>query len=199
MNRVGLNTKVIEFSSFSSGDDKTFNIIFNSNYEALVGFCFQFIPDIEEARNIAQQAIIKLWLNRKKVEKVTGIRAFLYTSAKTDCLNYLRHEKYKIGYIETSLKQKEYQLNREILESFDFGCLEYTELEELIQKAVDNLPEKCRLVFVKSRFEDKKNQEIANELGIALKSVESNMTRALKILRNNLKDYLPVIGIFLGL
>ncbi len=199
MNKVGLNTEVINFSSFSSGDDKTFNIIFNNNYEALIGFCLQFIPDIEEAKNIAQQAIIKLWLNRKKVERVTGIRAFLYTSAKTDCLNYLRHEKYKIGYIETSLKQKEYQLNREILESFNFSSLEFTELEELIQKAVDNLPERCRLVFIKSRFEEKKNQEIAEELGIALKSVESNMTRALKILRSELKDYLPLIGIFLGL
>jgi len=199
MDKVGLNTNEIEFSSFSSGDDKTFNIIFNNNYEGLVGFCFHFIRNIEEARNIAQQAILKLWLNRKKVEKITGIRAFLYTSAKTDCLNYLRHEKYKIGYIETTLKQKEYKLNREILESFDFSCLEYTELEEIIQKAIDNLPERCRLVFIKSRFEEKKNQEIADELGIALKSVESNMTRALKILRNNLKDYLPVIGIFLGL
>jgi RNA polymerase sigma-70 factor, ECF subfamily len=199
MNKDGLNKKVINFSSFSSGDNKTFDIIFNNNYGALVGFCLQFIPDVEEAKNIAQQAIIKLWLNRKKVERITGIRAFLYTAAKTDCLNYLRHEKYRIGYIETSLKQKEYQLNSEILESFNFNRLEYAELEELIQEAVDNLPERCRLVFIKSRFEEKKNQEIADELGIALKSVESNMTRALKILRNELKDYLPVVGILLGL
>ncbi|MGQ7868740.1 RNA polymerase sigma-70 factor [Sunxiuqinia sp. sy24] len=178
---------------FKRGDEQVFKLVYDNNYERIVGFCMQFIPDREEAKNIAQQAFVKLWTNREEVNSINGIRAFLYTAAKTDCLNYLRHEKYKLNYQKSTLENREKLLDQEILESFKFDRLEYMELEEMIQNALDKLPEKCRQVFVKSRFEYKKNREIADELGIALKSVESNITRALKILRKELKDILPVI------
>ncbi|WP_319503403.1 RNA polymerase sigma-70 factor [uncultured Draconibacterium sp.] len=178
---------------FRSGDEQVFKLIFDNNYERIVGFCIQFIPDREEAKNIAQQAFIKLWTNREEVNTLNGIRAFLYTAAKTECLNYLRHEKYKQNYQKDTLQKREELLNREVLESFNFDRLEYMELEEMIQDALEKLPEKCRQVFVKSRFEYKKNHEIAEELGIAIKSVESNITRALKILRKELKDVLPLV------
>ncbi|WP_372648322.1 RNA polymerase sigma-70 factor [Draconibacterium sp.] len=178
---------------FRSGDEQVFKLIFDNNYERIVGFCIQFIPDREEAKNIAQQAFVKLWTNREEVNTLNGIRAFLYTAAKTECLNYLRHEKYKQNYQKDTLQKREELLNREVLESFNFDRLEYMELEEMIQDALEKLPEKCRQVFVKSRFEYKKNHEIAEELGIAIKSVEANITRALKILRKELKDVLPLV------
>lgn len=183
----------IKLALFKRGDEQVFKLIFDNNYERIVGFCTQFIPDREEAKNIAQQAFVKLWTNRKEVNSLNGIRAFLYTAAKTDCLNYLRHEKYKINYQQNILEKREKLLNQEILESFKFDSLEYMELEEMIQNALEKLPEKCRQVFIKSRFEYKKNREIADEMGIALKSVESNITRALKILRKELKDILPLV------
>ncbi|WP_319480178.1 RNA polymerase sigma-70 factor [uncultured Draconibacterium sp.] len=178
---------------FRSGDEQVFKLIFENNYERIVGFCMQFIPDREEAKNIAQQAFVKLWTNREEVNTLNGIRAFLYTAAKTECLNFLRHEKYIQNYQKNTLENREKILNQEILESFKFDKLEYQELEEMIQNALEKLPEKCRQVFVKSRFEYKKNREIAEELGIAQKSVESNITRALKILRKELKDILPLV------
>lgn len=183
----------INLPLFRSGDEQVFKLVFDNNYERIVGFCMQFIPEREEAKNIAQQAFVKLWTNREEVNTCNGIRAFLYTAAKTDCLNYLRHEKYKLNYQQNILEKREKLLNQEILESFKFDRLEYMELEEMIQNALDKLPGKCRQVFMKSRFEYKKNREIADELGIALKSVESNITRALKILRKELKDVLPSV------
>ncbi|MCY1722081.1 RNA polymerase sigma-70 factor [Prolixibacteraceae bacterium Z1-6] len=193
MNTVGSKFNEIDLLLFKSGDEKTFEVIFDANYEAIVGFCTQFIPDVDASKSIAQQAFINLWLNRYKVERVSGIRAFLYTAAKTGCLNYLRHEKYKMHYEKKATAEKENRLNQEILQSFQFNRLEYIELEEMIQAAIEKLPEKCRVVFIKSRFEGKKNKEIAEELGIAVKSVESNITRALKILREELKDVLPLV------
>lgn len=183
----------INLALFRSGDEQVFKLIFESNYERIVGFCMQFIPDREESKNIAQQAFLKLWTNREEVNTCNGIRAFLYTAAKTECLNYLRHDKYKQNYQKNTLENREKILNQEILESFKFDRFEYMELEEMIQNALEKLPEKCRQVFMKSRFEFKKNREIADELGIALKSVESNITRALKILRKELKDILPLV------
>jgi len=71
--------------------------------------------------------------------------------------------------------------------------LEFNELKEKIDLAIKNLPEHCRVVFEMSRFEDLKNREIEEKLGISQKTVEAHLTKALKILRNDLKDYLPVI------
>lgn len=193
MDRVYSTKNAIDFTLFKEGDEKTFECIFNTNYESITGFCVQFIVDNDKAKSIAQQAFIKLWLNRRKVDQINGIRAFLYTAARTECLNYLRHEKYKSNFIGSQIQQKENSLDLEILKSFQFDKLEYIELEELVQEAISKLPEKCRFVFLQSRFHGKKNHEIAKELGVAVKSVESNITRALKALRKDLKDYLPLV------
>lgn len=178
---------------FKNGDEKAFETIFKSDYNKIVGFCNQFVNDRERAKNQAQEAFINLWLNREKIATFNGIRSFLYTYAKSACLNYIRHEKVVSKYSDKQLQQKENLLNREVLESFDFNSLEFSELEELILRSIDELPEKCRQVFVMSRFDGKTNKEIAEELGISVKSVEANMTRALKALKSNLSDYLPLV------
>lgn len=182
-----------DLTLFKKGDEHTFELIFDKYYERLVGFCNQFISDLDKSKSLAQQAFIKLWLNRDKIEQINGITAFLYTAAKTECLNFLRQEKYRYTYQNNALQNREKLLNQEVLESFRFDRLEYQELEEMIQSALDKLPEKCRQVFLKSRFEYKKNHEIAEELGIALKTVEGNITRALKFLRKELQDILPLV------
>lgn len=187
------NSSFPDLTLFKKGDEHTFELIFEKYYERIVGFCIQFIPDREEAKNVAQQSFIKLWLHRDDVMSINGIGAFLYTAAKTECLNFLRHEKYKLAYQKNALQKRENLLNQEVLKSFRFDKLEYQELEEMIQSALDKLPEKCRQVFMKSRFEYKKNHEIAEELGIAVKSVEGNITRALKFLRKELQDILPLV------
>lgn len=178
---------------FKEGDESAFEKIFKADYNRIVGFCQQFIHDKDQAKSIAQEAFIKLWLNREKIESANGIRSFLYTSAKTDSLNYIRHQKIVTNYEDKHLQKKENELNYEILESFDFNILELTELEKLIDQSINELPEKCRIVFLMSRTEGKKNSEIATELDISVKSVEANMTRALKTLKIKLSEYLPVI------
>ncbi len=178
---------------FKNGDEKAFETVFKSDYNKIVGFCNQFVNDYDRAKNQAQEAFINLWLNREKIGTFNGIRSFLYTYAKSACLNYIRHEKVVSKYNDKQLQQKENLLNLEVLESFDFNSLEFLELEELILRSIDELPEKCRQVFVMSRFDGKTNREIAEELGVSVKSVEANMTRALKTLKSNLSEYLPLV------
>ncbi len=190
---MSIGNNEIDLVLFKSGDENTFEVIFGANYEAITGFCAQFVSDNDKAQSIAQQAFLKLWLNRRKVECVNGIRAFLYTAARTECINFLRHEKYQMNYQQNLVKEKENSLNQDILKAFQFDQLEYSELEEMIQSAIDKLTPKCKQVFILSRFEGKKNIEIAQELNIAIKSVESNITRALKILRKELRDVLPML------
>lgn len=178
---------------FREGNETTFEEVFKAEYNRIVGFCQQFIGDKDQSKSLSQEAFVKLWINRGKIESVNGIRSFLYTSAKTDCLNYIRHRKVISNYEDKCLQVKEEQLNREILESFDFDQLEFMELEKMINQAISKLSEKCRIVLMMSRIDGKKNIEIATELNISIKSVEAHMTRALKILKVKLAEYLPVI------
>jgi RNA polymerase sigma-70 factor (ECF subfamily) len=176
-----------------NGDELAFEKIFKANHNQIVGFCNQFISDLDKAKSLTQEVFLNLWLNREKIETLNGIRAFLYTFAKSSCLNYIRHRKIVSKYEDKHLQDREEELNREVLESFDFNSLEFSELEGLIQQTINDLPEKCRQVFIMSRFEGKMNKEISEELNISIKAVEANMTRALKTLKSRLSEYLPAI------
>lgn len=178
---------------FKNGDELAFEKIFKANHSHLVGFCNQFISDQDKAKSLTQEVFLNLWLNRRKIETLNGIKAFLYTFAKSSCLNYIRHRKVISKYEDKQLQKKEEELNREVLESFDFNSLEFSELEGLIQQAINDLPEKCRQVFILSRLDGKKNTEISEELNISVKAVEAHMTRALKTLKSKLSAYLPAI------
>ena len=171
---------------------------FNLYFNQIVGFCTEFIKDRDKAKSIAQEAFLKLWLNREKVQKVNGVKAFLYTAAKSDCLNLFRHKKVVHKYLDSSLRKREESLNIEVLNAIHFDTVMLAELEELIEGSVNELPDKCKQVFKMRRVDFKKNKEIATELDISVKAVEANMTRALKHLKNKLSDYLPAT-LFLNL
>lgn len=181
------------FNQFQRGDERAFERIFKSNYNQLVGFCSQFTRDTEMSKGIAQEAFINLWVSREKIKTFNGIKAFLYTYAKSQCLNSIRHKQVVYKYEDKSLQLQEERLNVEVLQSFEFQSLEFVELENLIETSIRSLPEKCQLVFRMSRQEGKKNKEISEELNISIKSVEANITKALKVLRADLAQFLPTI------
>ncbi|WP_372775352.1 RNA polymerase sigma-70 factor [Mangrovibacterium sp.] len=181
------------FLQFKDGNESAFEQIFKAHYNPIVGFCNQFIFDHDKAASLAQEAFINLWLNREEIQSPNGIKSFLYTYAKSSCLNYIRHKKVEAKYEDKQLHKLESQINNEVLESFDFDALEFSEMEELIHRSIRELPEKCRQVFIMSRFDGKKNKEIAEELQISPKSVEANITRALKTLSQRLSEYLPAV------
>jgi len=187
------NNELLYFNNFKKGQEYAFEYFFNCYYNSILGFCIQFLNDQEEANGITQESFLNLWLNRENVATINGIKSFLYTYAKSKCLNTIRHQKVKEKYKTERLKEKERALDIEILESMNFDTLALTELEELIHKSIQELPVKTKKVFLKKRFENKKNQEIADELQVSLKSVEAHMTKALKALKDKLGDYLPTI------
>jgi RNA polymerase sigma-70 factor (ECF subfamily) len=187
------NSELLHFNTFKKGDERAFEYFFNTYYNNILGFCIQFLYDKDEAHSVTQESFLNLWLNREDIATINGITSFLYTFAKSKCLNVLRHQKVKEKYKNDTLNEKERLLNFEILKSMNFDTLALSELEALINKSIEELPEKTKLIFLKKRFENKKNQEIAKELNVSLKSVEAHMTKALKLLKDKLSDYLPVI------
>ncbi|MBF4516804.1 RNA polymerase sigma-70 factor [Flavobacterium sp. ANB] len=185
------------FESFKKGDQAAFTYFYDKYFRRIQSFSVQFIYDKDEAENLAQEALVYLWQNRESVESINGIQAFLYTYAKSKCLNMIRHNKVKDKFKSDVLNQKERELDIEILNSIQFDTLELTELERIIHESINDLPPKTREVFIKKRFENKKNAEIAAEMEVTLKAVEAHMTKALKILKTKLSDYLFLIFILI--
>ncbi len=185
------------FHSFKEGDETAFKFFYDKYFKRIQSFSIQFIYDQDEAENLAQEALLHLWQSRENVESINGIQAFLFTYAKSKCLNLIRHNKVKNKFKNDLLNHKERELNIEVLNSIQFDPLELTELERIIHESISYLPPKTREVFIKKRFENKKNAEIAEELGVSLKAVEAHMTKALKILKTRLSDYLFLIFILI--
>ena len=185
------------FESFKEGDETAFTYFYDKYFRRIQSFSIQFIYDHDEAENLAQEAFVNLWQNRENVESINGIQSFLYTSAKSKCLNLIRHNKIKDKFKDDVLNQSERELDIEVLKSIQFDTLELTELERIINESINELPPKTRQVFIKKRFENKKNAEIAVEMQVTLKAVEAHMTKALKILKTKLSDYLFLLFIFI--
>ena len=185
--------ELLQLNKLKKGNEKAFEYFFNKYYDSILGFCIQFIYNKPEAKGITQEAFINLWSSRQQIEKINGIESFLYTYAKSKCLNAIRDKKVKERYKSKTLNKKERALDYDILKSMNFDSLALTELEELITKSIDDLPEKSKVVFYKKRYENKKNKEIAQDLNVTVKTVEAHMTTALKILRLKLTEYLPLI------
>lgn len=175
------------------GDRNSFKSIFQDYYQPLCHLSMQYLEDQEEARGVVQEAFVKLWEIRQDLDPDSNIRNFLFTLVKNNCLNLLKHRQIMLRHHE-NIKRLEMHYQYESLTRMGDDCLEFKELKELIDLAIRKLPEHCRVVFEMSRFEDLKNREIAEKLGVTQKTVEAHLTKALKILRKDLKDYLPIIA-----
>ncbi|HEX8014260.1 MAG TPA: RNA polymerase sigma-70 factor [Flavobacterium sp.] len=185
------------FKSFTKGEQAAFTYFYNKYFRRITSFSEQFIYDKDEAENLTQEAFINLWQNRENIDSINGIQSFLYTYAKSKCLNFIRHNKVKDKFKNDLLNHKERELDIEILNSIQFDTLELTELERIINESINDLPPKTREVFIKKRFENKQNAEIAEEMQVTLKAVEAHMTKALKILKTKLSDYLFLVFILI--
>jgi RNA polymerase sigma-70 factor (ECF subfamily) len=133
---------------------------------------------------------IKLWEKRDEINPALSIKSYLFTATKNRCLNYIRdNNKFRSNILDLDCG------NIDIVNEDDH--LEEQELKDRIDKSLAKLPDKCRLVFRMSRYQGLKYKEIASQLDIAQKTVEAHMSKAMRILREELKDYLLWIIYFM--
>lgn len=175
-----------------TGEKCGFKKIFLNYFQPLCHLSHHYLEDIDEAKEVVQEAFVKLWEIRENLNLESNIRNFLFTLVKNNCLNVLKRKQMLVKHHE-KLKWMEMQYQYESLSRMGSNYLEFNELKEKIDLAVKNLPEHCRVVFELSRFEELKNREIAEKLHVTQKTIEAHLTKALNILRNELKEYLPVI------
>lgn len=167
-----------------------FEHIYKVYYPKMFGFAKTYVLTDEDAENIVQDVFLLLLERKDDIEISHSITTFLFTLVKNKCLNLLRHriveEEYNT-YIQEELKFKLYSL-----EHFSYSYQSDEELRSIIKRAIDALPERCREIFIKSRIEGKKYKEISEELKISVNTVENHMVAALRKMREQLKDYLPL-------
>ncbi len=176
-------------SPFISIDD--FEKIFREYFSPLVWFAMRYVKDADAAKEVVHHVFFRIWEKRHEIHHDTPLRSYLFTAVRNRCLNYIRdNSKFRRGEI-TDLQTGE-----------DFSAsaqdnMEAAELEAAMNSAIAGLPEKCALVFKMNRLEGLKYKEIAIKLNISVKTVEAQMSKALKHLRKILVDYLEILVLWL--
>jgi RNA polymerase sigma-70 factor, ECF subfamily len=179
------------FETLKAGDETAFEMLFRTYYQPLCNYAYTFVQDHDNAEEIVQSTFLQVWEKREVLEIRTGVKPYLYAMVRNACLNVIKHEKVKQQHAAMELATGERSVesvSRTVMAS---------ELEARIYRAMEALPEQCRLVFKLSRFEELKYTEIAEQLGISIKTVENHMGKALRIMREQLKDYLPILIILM--
>ncbi len=163
-------------------EDK-FDKLYAEYYPSMLAYARNFVVP-EDAEETVQDVMVWLWENRRTVEIRTTLKGYLFRSVRNSCLTKITQ-----GKAQQRLRQAIFDKVQLFYEDVDMYDIE--ELTQKIEEALGRLPESYRIAFEKSRFEDKSYPEIAAELNVSVKTVEYRMTQALKLLRTDLKDYLP--------
>ncbi|MFC5283543.1 RNA polymerase sigma-70 factor [Pedobacter alpinus] len=163
-----------------------FEKLFKEFYSKLIFFANKYVNDLEIAEEQVSTVFAKIWENKDLYELDKLSPPFLFTMVKNSCISYLRHKKVENEYVNYLHKNKLLQE----YDTFEEHNLEVKEFKEHIDRVIENLPPRCREVFKLSRFEDKKNREIAENLNISIKTVERQMTIAFNKLRFQLQHFL---------
>jgi len=177
-----------------SGDKSSFEQVYRYYYPRLNYFSRQYLLDVEASKNVVQDVFTELWDKRNTLRTDTNLNAWLFTVTKNKSLKTINHLKSQQAY-DNYLRIRLLEVNYKSLADFDTSSLVFEELQLQIQAALDKLTPACRKVFEMSRFEDKKNREIAEELNLSIKTVEAHISKAIRSLKTDLKDYLPLFYI----
>ncbi len=159
-----------------------FEALFRSEYKGMLYFAIRYVKEEEAAKEIVQEAFINLWEKRESIDPLREVKSYLSASVRNRCLNHLRDNKRFNGKLLSLGGLLPMPSNDE------HNQMEFRELSLQIKHAIDELPEKCREVFRLNRFEQMKYQQIADHLQISIKTVETQMSKALAHMRSRIKQ-----------
>lgn len=160
---------------------------FQSHFEGLYRYAFNILKNNDDAKDAVQAVFVKLWEKRTTINEQQSVQAYLYTSVYHYCLNVKRNEKVRTAYVQ----------NNQVIQQPFNDTLISRENIKMITDALESLPPQCKLIFFKSRFGKMKYAEIAMEMDISIKTVEAQVGKALKILREKLSEVMVLFILFL--
>lgn len=192
-----INSNVLPTAiTMASPKDKaiiSFEDLFRAYFQSLYAYAFLTVRDGQLAEEIVQQVFCRLWEKWSTIAVHTSLNAYLYKAVHNECLQQQRRKKHQTRY-QSHVVWQEKQVRAGDPSS---ERLQQKELERRFYQALERLPGQCRLVFQLHRFAGMKYPEIARKLDISLKTVESQMAKALKRLRTSLAEFLPLLILFI--
>jgi RNA polymerase sigma-70 factor (ECF subfamily) len=174
---------LVVFRKIQQGDIKEYEKLFRKYYQPLCHFANRFLKDMDSSEEIVQELFYNIWKNRESISITSSLKAYLYQSVRNNSLKFIEHLAVRERYSSEMKRQQNEGAGN------DSDSVELAELNELIENTLNQLPERCRQIFLLSRYEGLKYHEIAEKLSISIKTVEANMGKALQLFRTNLKVY----------
>lgn len=176
-------------------DLTTFTSFFQENHQKFLSFTYSYIRNYDDAEDILMDSVTSLWENRDKWNEDSNMFALLLTIIKNKSLNYLSREQTRLRIEDdiTSHQKRELNLRVSSLKVCNPDMIFRTEVHQIVRTSLGKLPKQSRQVFILSRFKYLTNKQIAERLGVSIKTVEFHITKVLKILRHDLKDYLVLL------
>lgn len=162
--------------------------MFRAQYPKLCAYANTFLKDMQASEDVVHDVLIKLWEQREQIDIDLSLDAYLFRAVRNKCLNVIRHSEVKENY----KVQMEHNSSSQHVEE----DLEASELDTKIQSAIQSMPDKRKNIFLLSRFEGLKYSEIADQLNISVKTVENQMSSALKYLKSELSSFISIIIAF---
>ena len=169
---------------------KGYELLFNEHYSRMVSYAFNFLKEQEASEEIVQEVFYQLWIKRDETEIKTAISSYLYRAVRNRCINLIKHLEIRENYKQYNSQEIE-KADAEFTDS-----LTVNELDSKIRRAIDNMPIQRKKIFLMSRYDEMTYKEIAVKMGLSKKTIENQMGKALQYLRDELKDYLPLVLIF---
>jgi len=165
-----------------SGDEKAIEILFDMHYDYLCKCVYKLIQDAPGCEDIVQEVFTEVWKKREQIKINTSLKGYLRRAAINKALNQIRSRRYTIDEADDAIQiQANISSSQEVMEG--------NEMQLKLNAAINKLPEKCRIVFSLSRFEELSYKEIAAKLDISTKTVENQISKALKVLKAELHEY----------
>lgn len=166
------------------GEEAAYEFLFKEYYQILTVFANKYVKDFETAKEIVQDLFVHLYEKRDKLNIKSSLKSYLFRSTHNRSLNYINAEKIRNKYVEHvkfTSNNTDNSIENEVNK---------TELEHALYKAIGDLPPKCQTIFKLNRFEGFSNKEIAEKLSLSKRTIETQISKALKILRIKMKPFL---------
>ncbi len=187
MNTKDIQIEILFRKVAFQDDEQAFKKLFSEFYPALCVFSERYIDNHDVAKDIVQDTFFKIWKSRKNIDIDTSFRNFLITAVRNNCMDYLRKQNLAGRYIEKQTPFIQTPASPEDIYTLN-------ELETMIHVALTKLPPKVREAFEMNRFKGITYLEIAEKMSVSPKTIEAYIGKALKILREELKDYLHLLA-----
>ena len=165
------------------GDEKAFESLYNLYWEKLIATAYHRVGSLETAKELVQDIFTNLWRRREHLEVRTTFAAYIQTAMKYAILDHIRSLKVKDKYVE-SIKNTQTDSDNATIE-----LIAYHELDHFLEQEISKLPEKCQQIFRLSRVDQLSTREIAEQLHISPKTVENQISKALKVLRSSIQEF----------